>query len=825
MGLQRLLVANRGEIAIRIARAASELGITTVAVYAEDDVNALHVRRADEAVALAGSGARAYLDIEQVVGAALAAGCDSIHPGYGFLSENAGLARRCAEAGLTFVGPSPEVLDLFGDKAAARALALRVGVPVLGGSEGEVTAEEAERFLRGLGDGGAIAIKAIAGGGGRGIRIVRQVSEVSDAYARCQSEAAGAFGNGAVYVEQALTGARHIEIQVAGDADGTVVHFGERECTLQRRHQKLLEIAPSPSISGDTRDRIAAAAVAMAREAGYRSLGTFEFLVGAGAGGVEPFFFIEANPRLQVEHTVTEEVTGVDLVHLQLRVAGGDTLASLGYSQDSIPTARGFAIQARVNMETMGADGTTRPGGGQIAVYEAPSGPGVRTDGYGYSGYRTSPAYDSLLAKVIAHSPSSRFEDAVIRLERALADFRIEGVPTNLSFLRALVQQEAVRAGSVTTSFIDEHSTALFNAASEIGARAAEADGGGTALAGARVDPNDPLAVLGHGKAVAGDRTKAAAGPAVGPDGSIPVVALLQGTIVSVDVAEGDAVRPGQQIAVMEAMKMEHEVRATEGGVITRVVVGPGDTVYEGATLFFLAPSEVVVEGGDEVEEVDLSRIRPDLKEVLDRIALTRDEARPKAVARRRATGQRTARENIADLCGDSFVEYGSLVLANQRSRRSLEELIEKSPADGMITGIGSVNGDLFDGQASQCAILSYDYTVFAGTQGNRNHQKTDRMLEIAKRGGMPVIIFTEGGGGRPGEDGDTGGTHTFVSFPELSGLVPLVGINSGRCFAGNAALLGMCDVIIATRDSNIGMGGPAMVEGGGLGVFTPEEI
>jgi acetyl-CoA carboxylase carboxyltransferase component len=307
------------------------------------------------------------------------------------------------------------------------------------------------------------------------------------------------------------------------------------------------------------------------------------------------------------------------------------------------------------------------------------------------------------------------------------------------------------------------------------------------------------------------------------------VAAPLQGTIVSIEVREGEPVRAGQVLLVMEAMKMEHEIRAARGGVVRRIAVAAGDTLFQGTPLLYIEEAEV--EGAESAadEHVDLDAIRPDLKEVLDRHARTLDPARPAAVARRRAKRQRTARENIDDLCDPgTFVEYGPLVVANQRSRRTLEELIEKSPADGMITGVGSVNGDLFPDPAARCAIMSYDYTVFAGTQGGQNHRKTDRMIDIAEHGRMPMILFAEGGGGRPGDDSSGAGgsgQRTFSRFAQLSGLVPMVGITSGRCFAGNASLLGCCDVIIATADSNIGMGGPAMIEGGGLGVFAPEEI
>jgi acetyl-CoA carboxylase carboxyltransferase component len=313
-------------------------------------------------------------------------------------------------------------------------------------------------------------------------------------------------------------------------------------------------------------------------------------------------------------------------------------------------------------------------------------------------------------------------------------------------------------------------------------------------------------------------------------DGSVWVVAPIQGTLVSVDAVAGAAVTAGQQVAVMEAMKMEHVIAAGRSGTVTDVRVAPGDTVFADHVLVVIAPGEVEAEVAGDDEEVDLGAIRPDLAEVIDRHRVGLDEARPEAVARRRRTSQRTARENVADLVDDgTFVEYGALVLAAQRRRRSVDELIAKTPADGLVAGVGQVNGHLFGPTDAQCVVMSYDYTVLAGTQGGQNHRKKDRLFEIAEQSLMPVVFFTEGGGGRPGDTDGLGVAGldclAFQYFGRLSGLVPLVGVNSGRCFAGNAALLGCCDVIIATEGSNIGMGGPAMIEGGGLGIFTPEEV
>jgi len=817
-----LLIANRGEIAVRIARAAAELGTRTVAVYSQDDAESLHIRRAEHAVELPGTGPRAYLDGAAIIAAALQAGCDAIHPGYGFLSESAAFARDCAEAGLRFVGPKVEHLELFGDKGKARSLAQRLGVPVLRGTFGATTIEDARFFLTSLGARGQMLIKACAGGGGRGMRVVADEADLAQAYGRCQSEAVAAFGLADVYVEEFFPRARHIEIQVIGDGS-TVSHLWERECSLQRRHQKVVEIAPSPTLPDSTRQEIIVAALKMAQDIGYASAGTFEFLVDARAG--EHFVFIEANARLQVEHTVTEEILGIDIVQAQLRIAAGAKLEEIGLKQKSVPRPRGYAMQLRVNMESMQSDGTARPTSGTLSAFEPPAGRGIRVDSFGYAGYRTSPSFDPLLAKVIAHSSSDNFTDVVQRAYRALCEFRIEGVATNIGFLQNLLCHPSVESNDVDTTFIERHANEF--AASDSGHPRLYAQPSKTALAGARIDTSDPLAVLHHGKQArpAVNRADVTSGLA---DGAV-LKAPMQGTIVSIDVHAGDVVRRGQQVMVMESMKMEHVIEAATAGHVGEILVTEGDAVLEGAPLMAVRAGDVEHDTQQIAALVDPDHIRQDLAEVKARKRRTLDAERPEAVARRRATQQRTARENVEDLCDPgTFVEYGGLALAAQRARRSLDELIEKTPGDGMVTGVGRINGDLFPEPQSSAVVMAYDYTVLAGTQGTRNHAKTDRMIGVAQSGRLPVVLFAEGGGGRPGDTettGDSGGVPTFGRFAELSGLVPTVGITSGRCFAGNASLLGCCDVVIATANANIGMGGPAMVEGGGLGVFAPEEI
>jgi acetyl/propionyl-CoA carboxylase alpha subunit len=829
--IKKLLIANRGEIAIRISRTATDLGLATVAVHPQDDAQSLHTRMMDRAVLIPGSGAAAYLDAAAIIAAARDHGCDAVHPGYGFLSENAGFAAACDSAGITFVGPRPQTLALFGDKAKARAFATTHRVPVIAGTSGPTTLEEARAFMASLGPGGAVMVKAIAGGGGRGMRPVTSADQLTEAMERCRSEALASFGNGDVYVERLFPRARHIEVQIIGDGTGAVTHLWERECSLQRERQKILEIAPAPFLDAAVRDQLLQAATTLAASAKYLSAGTFEFLVDASAkSGTAAIAFIEANVRLQVEHTVTEEVTGFDLVEAQLKLAAGARLADLKLSQGHVKPPSGIAIQARVNLEAMQADGSVRSAGGTIGVYEPPSGRGVRVDGYGYAGYRTNPRYDSLLAKVIVHTPGASFPEAAAKAERALAEFRIAGVPSNIPFLRALLKDQAILGGQMYTRFIDDNAAALIAAQPEAARYfepQAAAVAGAQRRAGAKLESNDPLGVVLYGKASAPAEAEAEVANEEGPEGTVPVRAPMQGTIVSLSVEQGATVLAGQEVLVLEAMKMQHTVTSSVPGIIRIFTVQPGDTVFEGHPLVFVEERAELGGGSVREEAIDLDVIRPDLKEVLDRRDRTQDAHRPKAVARRRATGQRTARENIEDLCDpDTFVEYGSLVLSGRRRSVPMEQLIEESPADGLIMGLAQINGKNFSEEKSRAVVVSYDYTVMAGTQGHMGHHKQDRMFEMAERWRLPVLIFCEGGGGR-GSDTDNlvSFSDTFYRLPRLSGLVPLVGIASGRCFAGNAVLLGCCDVIIATENSTIGMAGPAMIEGGGLGVYRPEEV
>jgi acetyl/propionyl-CoA carboxylase alpha subunit len=827
--ISSLLVANRGEIAVRICRAAQELGIRTVAVQTPDDAAALHVHLADEVHVLDTEGPAGYLDVAGIVAAATATGCDAVHPGYGFLSESPALAEQCEAAGVTFVGPTPETLRTFGDKGAARTLAEAKGVPVLAGTRAPTELEAARGFMDSLGSGAAVMIKAAAGGGGRGMRRVTDPADLEAAHERCRSEAERYFGSGDVYLEEFLPDARHIEVQVVADRTGAVRHLWERECSIQRQHQKLVELAPAPGLAEEQRQKLLAAAVRLAQGAGLRSLATVEFLVSVDGSR---FAFIETNPRLQVEHTVTEEVTGVDLVQTQIRLAGGATLVEVGLDPDEEVPTRGIAVQLRVNAEQLTADGEARPSAGPLTAFAPPSGPGIRVDSAGYAGGAVNPRFDSLLAKVIVHSQDGSLHTVADRAYRALGEFRVDGPSTNLGLLQSIVAHPAFREGRFSTDFLERHADELLDP-DAVSHRTFYADvpvaaaPGGSKGSTARPAPtsDDPLAVLDFGQA-----HDAQAVVEDLAEGELVLVAPTYGTVVQIRVQPGDEVVRGATVAVLEAMKMEHVVEAEAGGRVREVRAGVGETLDPGSPLIVLEATQGADDEDVEVEEIDLDEIRADLEESIEAHERVRDEARPEAVERRRRKGQQTARENVAAVVDEgTFVEYGALTLAAQRQRRSVDELMQVSPADGLVAGVGTVNGDVFGHDRTRAAVLAYDYTVFAGTQGHQNHRKKDRLFQIAGEWGLPVVLFSEGGGGRPGETDGLGvaelDSMAFSYLARLSGSVPLVGVNAGRCFAGNAALLACCDVIIATKDSNIGMGGPAMIEGGGLGVFRPEDV
>lgn len=445
MVISKVLVANRGEIAVRIMRACREMNIETVAIYSTADKDALHVKLADEAVCIGKPLPKdSYLNIESIITAAVLTGADAIHPGFGFLSENAKFARICRECNIKFIGPTPEMIEMMGDKARARQMMIEAGVPVVPGSDGVIDAAEDARILAKR-IGYPVILKAVAGGGGRGMRIVWNESEIEKAFNTASNEALSAFGDGSMYLEKYIVEPRHIEFQILGDAYGNVVHLGERDCSLQRRHQKVIEEAPSPCISPVLREKMGEAAIKAAKAVNYENAGTIEFIVDKDRN----FFFIEMNTRIQVEHPVTEMITGIDLIREQIRIASGKRLK---FTNKDIQI-KGHAIECRINAENPQLN--FRPCAGKIAELHLPGGRGVRVDTAIYPGYSVPPTYDSMLVKVIAYGDSR--EEALSIMRRALAETVIEGIDTNIDFQYDLIHTEAFNEGYFDTSFIEKN--------------------------------------------------------------------------------------------------------------------------------------------------------------------------------------------------------------------------------------------------------------------------------------------------------------------------------------------------------------------------------
>ncbi len=442
--IEKILVANRGEIAVRIVRACAEMGIKSVAIYTDADRHALHVKKADEAYNVGPDPVGGYLNAHRIVNLAVATGCDALHPGYGFLSENVQLAEICARRGVIFIGPTPEAIRRMGDKTAAREAAIQAGVPIVPGSPGNLrNAEEAVTLARQLGY--PVMLKATSGGGGRGIRRCTSEEELRRAYERVVSEATKAFGSAEVFLEKAIIGPRHIEVQVLGDKFGNVVHLFERDCSIQRRHQKLVEIAPSPQLTEQQRQTVCELAVRAARHVGYENAGTVEFLFDQDGN----FYFMEMNTRLQVEHTVTEQITGIDIVQEQIRIAEGQPLS---FRQEEV-TRRGYAMQFRINAEDPKND--FLPSYGRITRYYSPGGPGVRTDAAIYTGYEFPPHYDSMCAKLTVWALT--WDKLLARGRRALLDMGLHGVKTTKPFHLEILKTPEFQAGKFDTGFIEQH--------------------------------------------------------------------------------------------------------------------------------------------------------------------------------------------------------------------------------------------------------------------------------------------------------------------------------------------------------------------------------
>ncbi|MTD13428.1 ATP-grasp domain-containing protein [Nakamurella sp. YIM 132087] len=585
----RLLVANRGEIAVRVMRACRELGISTVAVHSAAEALSPHVLAADSAVCIGGpTAAESYLDAAAVIAAAVAQGADAVHPGYGFLSENADFAQGCADAGLVFVGPTPEAIRVMGDKTTARAAAAAAGVPMLPGSDGAVDPADIPDVADRIGF--PVVVKAAFGGGGRGMRVVTDPDRLVEAAASAAREATGAFGRPEVFVERYLPDARHLEVQVLGDAHGTVIAVGDRDCTVQRRHQKLMEEAPAPDLPDAVRNGIRDASVALATAVGYRGAGTVEFLY---SPGTEEFFFLEMNTRLQVEHGVTELVTGIDLVHEQLRIGAGEPLR---YAQADVRVT-GHAIQARISAEDPWAGFLPRTG--LIERCVLPVAPWVRTDFGVVTGSTVHPYYDSMIGKVMAWGPTRA--EAADRLRLALGDLVVEGVATTAPYLAALLALPDHRDMNYSTDTVGERwDPAGFPppAAAPAGPAAPVTPAPAGPVRRDVVIETDrgPLTLTVWGAAGragtdttarSGSGRKAGGGTSAG--GGKEPLAPMDATVIRVDVAAGDEVEQGAVLAVLEAMKMEMPVTAGRSGTVAEILVTVGQTVATGQRIAVLA--------------------------------------------------------------------------------------------------------------------------------------------------------------------------------------------------------------------------------------------
>jgi acetyl-CoA/propionyl-CoA carboxylase biotin carboxyl carrier protein len=582
---EKVLVANRGEIAIRIFRTLRELGIGTVAVYSEADRGAAHVAYADEAYLIGGgSPADSYLNQERILDAAALAGAEAIHPGYGFLAENAGFARACAQHEVVWVGPPPDAIEAMGSKIEARERMRAAGVPII---PGVTEAVESAAEVRRLGDdlGWPIAIKASAGGGGKGLKVVRSADEAERAFESARREGDAYFSDPAVYVERYLEDPRHVEVQVLADAHGNVIHLGERDCTIQRRHQKLVEETPSPAVDAELRGRIGEIAVEAARAVCYQSAGTIEGLLSREG----EYFFLEMNTRIQVEHTVTELVTGLDLVREQVLIAAGEPLS---VRQEDVRLS-GHAIECRINAEDVSNGFLPAPG--TITAYREPAGPGVRVDSGVVAGSEISPLYDPMIAKLVVHGGDR--EQARRRMLRALDEFVIDGVKTLVGFHKALLTHPCFMEGATCHDLVESELMAARAAELENGRPVAAADAAvsraresvrSVEVDGRRFEvrllrPEPAFAEL------ARRRRERARGGGGGGAGKDAVVSPMQGTVLAVEVEEGQEVEAGQVLCIVEAMKMENEVHAHRAGRVTELSVAAGEPVKTGQVICIVA--------------------------------------------------------------------------------------------------------------------------------------------------------------------------------------------------------------------------------------------
>ena len=714
---KRVLIANRSEIAIRVAKAASALGIESVGVYAPADSLSLHTRYTTEARRIGhddGDPLSAYLDAEALVTAAVESGCDQVHPGYGFLSESPHLAQLCADAGLQFIGPPAQALALFGDKVRARELARAAGIPVISGSEEPLkTPKAAVRLALKLGY--PIMLKACGGGGGRGMRAVETANDIEAAFESCQREAQAAFDDGRLFMERLLERPRHIEVQVIADSSGNVVHLHERDCSVQRRNQKVIEVAPAAALADETRNEILADAVRLARAADYVNAGTVEFLVVPETG---EYYFIECNPRIQVEHTVTEQVTGIDIVEAQFRIAAGASLHELGIGdQKAVGAPRGFAVQARV----------VARGGGAITAYKEPSGPGVRVDACGYAGYAPPPQFDPLLAKVIGASNSSgSFESAVDRTLRALEEFHIAGLPTNLAELRGILSHPEVRGGDARTSLLAETPSI------------APPDSAASNAIGLL----DRQAAL-HGGMAANLDAGANKPGLVASDGQRAIECSIAGTVVEYCAVPGTSVATGDTLLVVSAMKMETVVSAPCAGVVAAAEsLTRGENVAAGQVVALVVPALTETGGDPRAETVD-GTWAPLLDDIRAMQGLAHKRLAPGStdpgVVRQRSRGKLTCRERIDLLLDDgTFREVGSI--AGFASYDDAGQIVDFTPANH-VGGWGRIN------RRSE-VVCADDFTSRGGHADGAIGAKSRHLDQLALEMRVPSVRLLDGSSG-----------------------------------------------------------------------------
>ncbi|MGE0487210.1 MAG: carboxyl transferase domain-containing protein [Gammaproteobacteria bacterium] len=717
--LERVLIANRGEIAVRIARAAAALGMESVSVYAPVDALSLHTRTTTRSRALTGGGGdpvAAYLDIEGLVAAARAEGCDCVHPGYGFLAENAAFAEAVTAAGITFVGPPASALALFGDKVRARALAQSLAIPVVPGSAAALDSAAAAAEVA-ASIGYPVMLKAAAGGGGRGMRTVHESDEMADAFARCAGEARAAFGDGTLFLEKLVGHPRHVEVQVLGDAHGRVVHLFDRDCSVQVRNQKLVEIAPAVGLAPEVRGRLLDDAVRLVSASEFYGAGTVEFLLVPETG---EYWFIECNPRIQVEHTVTEQVMGIDLVCTQLRLAAGTSLAELGLAdQAALGSPRGFAVQARVVTQ----------GPGRLTAYKEPTGPGVRVDAAAYLGWAPPPQFDPLLAKVIGScGVGSTLAAAVDRTRRALDEFHVGGVATNLAQLRAILAHERVREGDARTSFMQ---------VDYAGEQPVARDG-----ALALLSRQATLAGAGAGLALAASPlASGSAGLTVG-EGEVGVAAPMAGTLVTVAVQPGDTVRGGDTLVVVSAMKMESQVVAPATSTVVGVAeVAVGDSVAAGQVMVTLAPAALTERNAETA--YGENSWAPQLAEVETLRALGQARLAPGSddpgVVRQRARGKLTCRERIELLLDPgSFREIGSI--AGFASYDEAGGIAAFTPAN-MVGGRGTID-------SRGVIVCADDFTSRGGHADGAIAAKSTYLDRLSIELGVPSLRLLDGSSG-----------------------------------------------------------------------------